>query len=98
MLIFGPKNVLVRYFWARISKKLLSFIIQHPQIYLIPNFAKKMPKFVSKNHLFGYFGPKMSYLDGFWDGIKKNIVIFEISESLNLSCRKFCCKNKDPQI
>ena len=29
---------------------------------------------------------------------KKNIVIFEIGESLNLSCCKFCCKNKDPQI
>ena len=51
------------------QKNYCHIIIQHPQIYLIPNFAEKMPKFVSKNDLFGYFGPKMSYLVGFWDGI-----------------------------
>ena len=30
MLKFGPKNVLVRYFWARISKKLLSYYNSAP--------------------------------------------------------------------
>ena len=38
-----------------------------------------MPKLGFKNALFGYFWPKMSYLGDFWDGIKKKIVLFEIS-------------------
>ena len=38
-----------------------------------------MPKLGSKNALFGYFWPKMSYLGDFWAGIKKKNVLFEIS-------------------
>ena len=53
------------YFWARIKKNYCLIWNQHPQICLIENFAKKKKKKIkygSKNALFGYFPPIMSYL------------------------------------
>ena len=54
---FGTKNALFGCFWARISKKLLSYWNQHHQICLFAKLHEKtkMPKFWTKNAWFGYF-------------------------------------------
>ena len=40
---------------------------------------KKMPKFATKNALFKYFWPKITYLGDFGLEFEKNIVTFEIT-------------------
>ena len=57
MPIFGTKNALSGYSWLRILKKLLSDLKSAPRIGLLAKLHKqtKMPKFRTKNALFGYF-------------------------------------------
>ena len=52
----GTKNVLVRYFWARISKKLL------PQLKSAPSNLSNCKILKTKNKKSINLGPKMSYL------------------------------------
>ena len=44
---FGTKNALYGYFWARIVKKLLSYLKSTPQVCLFAKFNEKtiIPKF-----------------------------------------------------
>ena len=61
----GTKNVLVRYFWARISKKLLPQLKSAPSNLSNCKILKKKQKkhkFGTKNVLLRYFWLKMSYL------------------------------------
>ena len=60
---FWPKNILPRYFWARILKNHCQTWNEHLPICLIAKFCKdtKMAKFGSKYAIFGYFWPKLSY-------------------------------------
>ena len=68
------------YFWARILKIYCHIWNQHPRTCLIAKFREKMkmPKFGTKNALFGYL----------WDRILKNFVIFKIStQNLSNTCQ-----------
>ena len=58
------KNAWFGYFWARILKNYCHILNQHLQISVIAKFCEetKMPKVGTKNYLFEYFWPKMSYL------------------------------------
>ena len=58
---FGAKTTLSGYFLARILKNYCHIWNQHIQINEIAKFCEetKMPKFETKNVLFGYFWPKM---------------------------------------
>ena len=87
---FGTQNAWFEYLWAGIWKQHCHIWNQHPWIYVIAKFdGKKMPKFVTKNALHGYFWPKIPYLGIFdqkcliWvfsgNNFKNTIVIFEIS-------------------
>ena len=69
---FWPNMPSLGYFWARILKKLLSYLQSAPSnlsnlsIYkTLQKKKKKKPKFGTKNALFGYFWPKMRYLGTF---------------------------------
>ena len=57
MPIFGTKKILLGYSWARILKAYCRILNQQPKICQTGKFCKKtkMPKFVTKNALFGYF-------------------------------------------
>ena len=58
MLNFGAESALVSYFWARILKKLLSYLKSAPlKLFNCKILQKnqKIPKFGTKNALFGYF-------------------------------------------
>ena len=69
--IFGTKNALFGYFWARILKKYCHIWNQCPHICLIASFWEKakLCNFATKNALFGYF----------WDRELRTIVIFQVS-------------------
>ena len=73
----GTKSVL----WARIFKNYCHIWNQQLRISPIAKFCKetKMPKFGTKNALFGCFWPKMSDLGIFGLEFENNTVIFEIS-------------------
>ena len=58
MLNFGAESALVSYFWTRILKKLLSYFNSAPlklSNCKILQKKQKMPKFGTKDALFGYF-------------------------------------------
>ena len=86
---FGTKNVLFGYFWARILKKLLSYLILAPSN--LPNCKilekTKTPKFGTKNSA-------LSTLFLGWN--LKILLSYLESESSNLSYCKVWCKNKNP--
>ena len=58
MLNFGAESALDSYFWTRILKKLLSYLKSAPlklSNCKILQKKQKMPKFGTKDALFGYF-------------------------------------------
>ena len=56
MAKFGTKSILFWYFWARVLKKLLSYLKSAPSnLSNCKILRKKMPKFGAKNALPGYF-------------------------------------------
>ena len=70
---FGIKNTLLRYFWAEIFKKLLSYLKSANCKFL----RKSNFKLLNKQCL--NLGPKMPYLGIFELRFEKTIVIFEIN-------------------
>ena len=58
------ENALFGYFWDRVLKNYCHIWNQHLWISVIAKFHEetKMPKFGTKNALFGYFRPKLPYL------------------------------------
>ena len=66
---FGTKSALFGYFWARIRKKLLSYLKSAPSNLSNCKILQKCPN----------LGLKRSYLGTFWLEFGKTIVIFEIS-------------------
>ena len=58
MLNFGAESALVSYFWTKKKKKLLSYLKSAPlklSNCKILQKKQKMPKFGTKDALFGYF-------------------------------------------
>ena len=97
MTEFGTKNALFGYFWPKmpylgifgqeLKKKYCQIWNQHPQISLIAKFRgkTKMPKFGTKNSLFGYF----------WARILKILLSYLKPAPSNLSICKIARKNKN---
>ena len=67
---FGTKNALVRYFWSRISKQLLSYFKSAPSNWSNCKVSQKK----TKNAL--NLGPKMPYLGIFGLEFENKIVGF----------------------
>ena len=101
ILFFFIKNALFEYFWARILKKLLSYLKSVPSNLSICKFSRKKQKCLN-------LGPKMSYLGIFdqkcliWVFLGKNfktaIFIFEISSLIFVSLQNFTKKEKMPKF
>ena len=90
MFKFQNKNILFRYFCARILKQYCHVLNQHPRFCLIENFCKnvKILKFGTKNTLFGYFYLKT---------LKKYFHMLNQHSQICLTT-KFCEKTKLPKI
>ena len=69
---------------------------QHPWIYLIARYCEimKMPKFGTKNVLFGYFWPKISSLDIFGARFFERLLPYLKSTPSNLDICKISRKTK----
>ena len=75
---FGIKNTLLRYFWAEIFKKLLSYLKSATSCLSNCKFLRKSNfKLLNKQCL--NLGPKMPYLGIFELRFEKTIVMFEIN-------------------
>ena len=87
------KNTVFGYFWARIFKKIISYLKSTPSNCKIFE-EKKMPEFGKKNALFGYFD-QQCLIWGFLGKIfRKTTVLFEISTLKFVYLQNFTKKQK----
>ena len=82
-----PKNTGFGYFWTGSWKLNCHIWNQHPRIFLIAKLCEKtkMPKFGTRNALFGYFWSNMPFLGYFWTRILKKLLSYLQSAPSNLS-------------
>ena len=92
---FGTINVLLKYFWAWLSKNFCHISNQHPQICLFAKFHKKarMPKFEIKISYFGIFGLQI-YFSDIWNQGTKFCLIAKFWEKTKMRKCIILLKNK----